>query len=476
MPFTGKAAQSEQNVSGGQDVYYAEGDINLTKTAPADSSGSWAGKGVLAPPFGDLPRRLRGRDELIDQLQQLLLDPDDRAHALVGLGGTGKSAIALKVAAIAREQGMSVWWVEAASIATSMMRLSRMLGADHEAFAAVQRGEDDPTDLLWNRLEQRDKWLVVINNADDIATLAVDGNAVSHGNGWIRGSKSGLLLLTTRDSNELSWGHGVEFHYVNWLDDGSGSEILCDLAPDAGTLAEAAELSSRLGGLPLALYQAGSYIRSSPDPETGTFTGYKEALETQFPELMESSDDLDDRVLVTRTWELSLDQLAKRGYPGARRLLEVLSWFAGGTPIPTDRLNLKALSAAHCNEGVTALRRAAQQLRNVGLLEIRQASKSAPYARYWVLHPLVAETTRHRLRDQPTHHTSLAAAVRLLVTTVAGLDPAAQADWPTWQDWLPHASGMATSTQFVIDDVQLAELKSVLDKIARATSLAVPSP
>lgn len=470
MAPKGKYDPAEQKVDAGRDAFVAKGNVYVNQPAPSNAAKK--GQGILSPPYGDLPQELRGRKELIDQLKELLTKPDDRAHALVGLGGTGKSATALQVAKLARDQDISAWWVEAASIRSSMLRLARALGADESTIAAVKAEEEDPADVLWNALETHSKWLLVINNADDVGALTVMGRAVRHGNGWIRGSKSGLLLATTRDSDPDRWGHSVELHYVNWLTDEVGAQILCDLAPDAGTSVEAAGLSERLGGLPLALYQAGSYIAHSSELATRTFSGYHHALATRFPELLKSANELTDRELVTSTWELSLEQLARAGRTTARPLLEVLSWFVGGTPIPTYLLNLSTLSPDHYKGGASELLQGAKDLETFGLLEIRPAPSGTHHDQYWVVHPLVAETTRLRLSTQPGPQTALAAAIRLLVTSIASLDPAAQTDWQTWQDWLPHASSLATSTSFSITADQLAELKTVLHQVEHAISQA----
>jgi hypothetical protein len=462
--------QKVQKADADRDAYIAE---NMYVSQPAPGSVAKKGQEILSPPYGDLPRKLRGRQELVDQLSDLLTKPDDRAHALVGLGGTGKSAVALQLARLARDQGKPAWWVEAASIKASMLWLARALGAEAGMLADAKVGEEDPADVLWQALaEHDDGWLLVINNADEAGALTVMGRQVRHGDGWVRGSASGLVMVTTRLRDPNLWGHSVELHYVNWLTDEAGAEVLCDLAPHAGTSTEAIELSKRLGGLPLALHQAGSYIANSLDPVTRTFAGYHHELATRFPELMKPAYEPTDRELVTSTWELSLDQLAESGRLAARPLLEVLSCFAGGIPIPTDRLDLTALTPNHCQADASELWRSANDLKTVGLLEIRQAATDTHNDQYWVVHPLVAETTQLRLATRAGPRTDIATAIQLLVRSTVRLDPAAPSDWHTWQDWLPHASSLATSNTLAITTGQLAELKAVLDQISRATAQA----
>ena len=81
---------------------------------------------------------------------------------------------------------------------------------------------------------------------------------------------------------------------------------------------DAARLSRRLGGFPLALDTAGSSL-AQPTSEIRSFAGYAQALTTQFEELLATeSPNADDpdaaRRLIRYTWELSLDQLAAAGH------------------------------------------------------------------------------------------------------------------------------------------------------------------
>src|ERR1035438_8244603 len=60
-----------------------------------------------------------------------------------------------------------------------------------------------------------------------------------------------------------------------------------------------------------------------PDPDPALRSQKDHALATRFPELLKSANELTDRELVTSTWELSLEQLARAGRTTARPLLEV---------------------------------------------------------------------------------------------------------------------------------------------------------
>jgi Mrp family chromosome partitioning ATPase len=112
-------------------------------------------RGVLPPPVGRLPKEIRGRAGILQDLAELARRPDGHIHVLAGLGGSGKSTIALGVAREAAAAGLRVWWVAVAdpgSVTSMLVGLARKLGApDGEASEALA-GRLNPSDVLWPRL------------------------------------------------------------------------------------------------------------------------------------------------------------------------------------------------------------------------------------------------------------------------------------------------------------------------------------
>jgi hypothetical protein len=109
---------------------------------------------------------------------------DDRGGVRVvhGLGGCGKTRLALEAAFEAQQSGAQVWWISAADpggLAAGMRALVRRLGA---TAAELQHG--DAADLIWQRLvSRRESWLLVLDNADDPLVLAGAGGSVAEGRG-----------------------------------------------------------------------------------------------------------------------------------------------------------------------------------------------------------------------------------------------------------------------------------------------------
>ncbi|MFJ2397365.1 tetratricopeptide repeat protein [Streptomyces sp. NPDC087843] len=386
----------------------------------------------------------------MNQLSALLRTPDGRVHALTGLGGTGKSTVALRVAEAALDRGQRVWWVstvDAASVTADLLNLAQALGADTTEIAAARAGQLNACDVVWSQLETQSDWLLVFDNADDLQTLAVKDRLLRDGNGWIRGSRSGLLLVTTRNSDPSHWGRRVALETVGCLSDADGARVLLDLAPHAGAATEAEELAKRLGGLPLALHHTGSHL-ALPFARERTFVTYQHSLETDLPAALSAEGSASNREVVTTTWELSLDELHNSGIPQARGLLGVLAWFAAPTPIPSDGID-HAILGQVCDEiSSTAVASGLRALSSAGLIEIQLPTGRPKDDRHdgfgVVLHPLVAETTRHRHLTHGTSRTHAATAVDLLTAATRRLDTEDPADWPPWFAWLPHVDELLT--------------------------------
>ena len=61
------------------------------------SPGVTAVRAMLPPPLGRLPMQVRGRGDVVGELAELARRPDGNVHVLAGLGGSGKSTVALAV-------------------------------------------------------------------------------------------------------------------------------------------------------------------------------------------------------------------------------------------------------------------------------------------------------------------------------------------------------------------------------------------
>ncbi|MEU8001307.1 FxSxx-COOH system tetratricopeptide repeat protein [Catellatospora sp. NPDC049111] len=412
------------------------------------------------PPVERLDRepRLRGRDELLTTLDAAVArvaHPGGREHSTVGgyvlhgLGGGGKSMLAIAVARRAIDRGVRTWWISAidrTTLAAGMQALAIELGAGQDQ---IRLGSS--ADLVWRLLlGQTQPWLLIMDNADDIDNvLALPGAAATDGTGWIRPvPATGMLLVTTQDGSAGTWGAPpvpwLALLPVPILDPAAGSEVLRELAADAGSVREAKELADRLGGLPLALCQAGRYLadtRAVPDgfAEPGavrTFADYSAALDRgQLPVL--SGSGRASRDTVGRTWELSLDLLSGRGVGLARPLLRLMSCFAAA-PLPYDLLlppTVLAASPLFAGSTPRAVWQALRALADLAVVDLPLTPLGSPLT----LHPLVRGIYRPSVGRSGELASYLDLVTEVLVHATADLDPKDPACWAGWRALADHA-------------------------------------
>jgi hypothetical protein len=410
-------------------------------TAPRAATGVAAAS--LAVPLGRRDERtpLRGRDELVDALVTAAPESSPRVQVLCGLGGCGKTSIALEAAARLTESGIEAWWVvasDADGFDRSMLALARRLGLTEE-----QTRRSDLADLVWQKLVAHAKpWLLVLDNADDLSVLEIAGGRLSDGTGWLRplSSPKGLAVVTSRHGRDADWGTWSRVHHVRMLDPEIAAQVLIDHAgKDAGSADAATALAVRLGGLPLALRIAGSSLaeaRSTPEIFTGSetlrgFTQYTSALEEgryelAYPVPEDVMSGGQAREVIVRTWGLSLDLLERRGQGNSRVLLTLLACLADA-PIPYELVLNPALLAASplLSEGITGKQvwGGLQALEGVGLIELLTEPSSdeggAPTTGVVQLHPVVRDTSRP-VDGSPETRAYVALAANLVERAVVG--------------------------------------------------------
>jgi TIR domain len=171
-----------------------------------------------------------------------------QASALYGLGGVGKTQLAVEYAHRYATDYHLVWWVPAewpAAIAGHLAALGHRLGLSELPSLEEQ------VQVLFDELSGRDRWLLVYDNAIAPASL----------NGLRPPAGSGHVLVTSRNP---AWGGIAATISVDVL---AREEAVAFLrqrtaSDDQATLEQ---LAQALGDLPLGLEQAAAYL-----DETGT--------------------------------------------------------------------------------------------------------------------------------------------------------------------------------------------------------------
>ena len=202
-----------------------------------------------------------GRDELLDDLQQMLLETQLKKYnhrvAIYGMGGVGKTQIAIEYAYRYKKDYNDIYWIRAVDQAAllsgfqELARIARCLpsGADNSKPQEVAT-----TVLYWLRSQKN--WLVVIDNLDDISIAAEFLPAIDSG---------GHTLITTRNQHSSTIpAEGLE---VSVLKEGDAVGLLLsragiDEAEFSSHRNTAMEIVKELGYLPLAIDFAAAFIKS----------------------------------------------------------------------------------------------------------------------------------------------------------------------------------------------------------------------
>jgi tetratricopeptide (TPR) repeat protein len=261
---------------------------------------------TIPPPV----RSFTGREEQLAALRAQLTDEGAATlvptAALYGMGGVGKTQLALAYAQRYRQEYQLGWWVPAETelgILTALADLAVALGLPAELppaeLAAAAR----------EALGGRSGWLLIFDNAPDPATVA---NSLPGGGG-------GHVLVTSRDP---AWQGIADPVPVDLLPLDEAVELLLRRSGDLDRQA-AARLAEALDRLPLALEQAAAYAASQGMP----LVRYLELFEARRDELLALGRPLAYQGTVDATFTLALDQLRATD-PAAGRLLELCSLLA----------------------------------------------------------------------------------------------------------------------------------------------------
>jgi hypothetical protein len=326
------------------------------------------------PSIGSL---FKGRDGFLDDLRQRLGVREGRATAIVnrlavhGLGGVGKTRAAVEYAWRHAGDYTALLFVSAPSVAELRANLANLVGV--LGMTAEGAAVDQQLAAVLGWLDAHPGWLLILDNVDtEEAAREVERLLVK--------LRSGHVLITSRIAN---WSAGVEPLELDVLAPADAAAFLLERTPHrrkgADDATRAAAIAGELGGLALALEQAGAYIdklRLSPAEYLQQWGAKRpEVLRWHDPRLMQYPAS------VAVTWKTTFAQLAGP----ERRLLDVLSWMAP-EPIP-----LFLFDAAPLVDAVPDPREALAVLAGYSLARFDAAGDAI------LVHRLVQEITRRRI-------------------------------------------------------------------------------
>ncbi len=336
-----------------------------------------------------------GRNLNFTGRENLLIDLSAKLHAnhaaaltqtqaIHGLGGVGKTQIALEYAYRHAHEYELVWWVHAEQPATMIEDLTR-LARELDLAEKDARDQSLVVQAVCRALRDRDRWLLVFDNAispEELHGLLPEGN--------------GHILITSRHH---AWRSVAGPLPVETME---RDEAIAFLLKRTGqTDRDAAnKLADALGDLPLALEQAGAFI----EDKLLALSEYLPLFTARRQELLKTNKPIDYPDTVATTWNLSFDQVEKES-AAASELLNLCAFFAPDD-IPLDVLK----GGARHLSGLLAQAMADKLELSKGIAPLLRFSLMTRAGSMVSVHRLVQAVARDRMVDPERRHYAEAAA------------------------------------------------------------------
>jgi tetratricopeptide (TPR) repeat protein len=382
-------------------------------------------------------RRFVGRSAELDELmQKLLVNKECQKMALVGLGGIGKTQVALQFAySVKQEQPeRSIFWVSALSLESfeqACAEIARIL-----RIPRALEDKEDVNELVKQQLSARTagKWVLIVDNADNMDVLF--GSKPSKGLvDYLPESEDGLTVFTSRHqtvaeslvgSDVLELEKMREQEAVNFLEKLLvRKDQICDNAITT-------ELLIELDYLPLAIAQAAAYINTNKTSISEYLRLLKNTAEDVVSVMSEEFRDntryKDSANAVATTWVVSFNQILEHDAVAADLLafMSCIEWKA----IPRSIL--------------PAVRPEARMVSAIGTICSYSFAVKRDNEDVYDIHRLVHLATRIWVHQQGRRTETSEKAMEHLANVFPSCD---YENRGIWREYLPHAVRLSKTEQ-----------------------------
>lgn len=372
-----------------------------------------------------------------------------KRYVLRGLGGIGKTQLAVEFARRHHRQFSAVFWLDGRSedslkqsIASCANRIPQgQIAETSRAYAADGSVDIDAVvrDVLgWLARPCNTAWLLIFDNVDREYSGRGGDTEAYDVRRYFSGADHGSVLITTRLARLEQLG---ESQQLGKVDEEQAKSILDSWYKQTYDAALGKQLLERLDGLPLAIAQAGAYLQES----RVSVEAYLRFYEQQWDELMVSIDEEDaplqdypDRSVWT-TWAISYQAIYNKHKLTAHLLLlwsfldnkdlwhGLFAAACGASSIAQNML-LEWIGDAAASE--LAFSKAMRLLKSYSLVESTEGS--AGYA----THPVVHRWTYHY---QGKRFSSKLGQLAMVAVGCAVPTQSSQEDTAIQRRLLPHA-------------------------------------
>jgi tetratricopeptide (TPR) repeat protein len=373
-------------------------------------------------------KNFTGRADVLAQLRSrtaanntaVLLSKESLPRAVQGLGGVGKTAVAIEYAYKYGHEYDLVCWIRADQtllVRSALAALAPDLGLDPPSASGIDQATAGVLDAL-RRGEPYDRWLLIFDNADrpdDLLPFVPTGD--------------GDVLITSRNHE---WAPLVDTMALDVFERAESIQFLLKRAPKGLTSENANRLADGLGDLPLALVQAAAVIY-----EGGMAVDeYLRQLHDRIARILELGISPEYPTSMTAAWQISVHKL-RQSSPAALELLRCCAFF-GPEPIPTDVFKLGSQQSRTGVGAVIAdpidLSSAISTLGRYALVK-----KDGPYI---TVHRLVQGLLRADL--DPAEQNNYRQDAHSILAAGAPGNPSDEKTWLQYGDLVGHVGSAAT--------------------------------
>ena len=290
-----------------------EAESKMAELSTANPGGSC--HNLPLPSIGD---HFKGREDLLKRLSQndggvqVLV----QKQALHGLGGIGKTRLALEYAWRSGERYSKRFFVTADAPASLNRGLAALADINLLNLPEHEAAEDVTVTAVLTWLQKNGDWLLILDNVDDAdAVVAVQAllsqlDDANHAGGHV--------LVTSR---RPKWGKSLSRLDIDVLAEDDAVRFLLG-AQDDDNEENARELAKELGFFPLALEQAAAFI----DRHEISIAEYLKSWRAERAVVLDWHDEelMEYPASVATTWQKSFEKLGSR----SRAVLRLLSHFS----------------------------------------------------------------------------------------------------------------------------------------------------
>uniref|UniRef100_A0A0B7KFY0 Uncharacterized protein n=2 Tax=Bionectria ochroleuca TaxID=29856 RepID=A0A0B7KFY0_BIOOC len=396
------------------------------------------------------------RPDLVEQLDTLLPTTSEfNSAALWGLGGSGKSQLALDYAYRRRQDPeCSIFWVHADNETTFVRDyqiIARELGIELGSFGNIE----DVLLAVRDRIEALPSWVLILDSADQLSVYGVGPVAKAHSLfNYIPRGRGGTLLWTSRDGNIVGTlvnpYRGVEVKGMTLNEAVRLLELTSQRSIHSAEHSAATVLVDNLQRLPLAISQVGAYIQRRQrsisrvvfklSNESSRWRILKEPeARRQFPRPGVLSG-------VLQTWNVSMRRLRSESEV-AYRILHILAFTDG------QRIRFGIIAAAGIDFSQDDVADALQRLVDFSFLRPLDTDGNC-----YEMHILVQEAIRYGLRQGHDRQDELYFS-NMALQTIINLFPDPFGDsWFECENYLTHAMCVSEWAELCQKEVEVSDL------------------